>query len=142
MSNDFLQKFPHPITLQVQWGEMDAAQHVNNTVYLRYFEIARIEYLHSLGLIGPSPEQPVGFVVAEVSCRYKVPLTYPDDIVVGAYILPETRTETSIELYQMVYSQKLQRIAAEGRARLVSYDYDLLRKAPLPPHWDEILRNI
>ena len=42
-------KWVHELVIPIRWGDMDAMGHVNNTVYFRYFESARIEYLRSLG---------------------------------------------------------------------------------------------
>src|SRR5258708_13223791 len=47
MSKDFVEPlagFPVVLSLPIQWGDQDAFQHVNNTVYLRWFESARIKY--------------------------------------------------------------------------------------------------
>ena len=43
-------KDQHPIhtDITVAWADMDALQHVNNVVYLRYFEIARIDFLNKI----------------------------------------------------------------------------------------------
>jgi hypothetical protein len=38
-------KFVHAMTIPIRWGDMDAMGHVNNTVYFRYLESARIEWL-------------------------------------------------------------------------------------------------
>ena len=43
--------FPIVIELPVQWGEMDAYGHVNNTVLFRYFESARMAYFERCGFI-------------------------------------------------------------------------------------------
>ena len=40
-----LRGFPGIIELPVSWGEMDAFGHLNNVVYFRYFESARIAAL-------------------------------------------------------------------------------------------------
>ena len=39
-SRGLLADFPVLIAWPVQWGDMDAFQHVNNTVYFRWFESA------------------------------------------------------------------------------------------------------
>jgi len=41
--------FAHRFTLAVRWGDMDAMGHVNNTVYFRYMEQTRIEWLETFG---------------------------------------------------------------------------------------------
>ena len=53
MSNEldaFKSLFSHTIEIPVIWGDMDAFQHVNNTVYFRYFENVRIEYFELVGI--------------------------------------------------------------------------------------------
>ncbi|MCZ6911333.1 MAG: acyl-CoA thioesterase, partial [Proteobacteria bacterium] len=40
-----LDDYPVVIELPVVWGEMDAFDHVNNIIYFRYFESARIAYV-------------------------------------------------------------------------------------------------
>ena len=42
-------KLTYQMEIPVRWGDMDAMGHVNNTIYFRYFEIARLEWLYSVG---------------------------------------------------------------------------------------------
>ena len=39
----------HRMTIPIRWGDMDAMGHVNNTVYFRYLETIRIEWMQSIG---------------------------------------------------------------------------------------------
>ena len=47
----------YPVVIQqtVAWGDMDAYRHVNNVVYFRYLENARLEYLERLGVLSTRP---------------------------------------------------------------------------------------
>ena len=38
-------KLIHVTRMPIRWGDMDAYGHVNNTVYFRYMEQARVEWL-------------------------------------------------------------------------------------------------
>ncbi len=136
--------FPVLMELPVVWGEMDAAQHVNNTVYLRYSETARVDYFHQLGfeVAVNNSENPVGPILAEINCKYKVPLTFPDTITVATRTQLETLDEYSFWVEQRIISHKMQRVAAEVRARLVSYDYIKLVKAPLPSFFVEKIKAL
>ncbi|MFN8353898.1 MAG: thioesterase family protein [Spirosomataceae bacterium] len=127
-----LANYPSVVELKVQWGDMDAAQHVNNTVYLRWFETARINYFNQIGFMDFRGGNGIGPILAESTCKYKLPVTYPDTVLVGARILPETINEFGYQMHHIVVSQRHQRIAAEGIARLVCYDYQALKKAPVP----------
>lgn len=86
-----MQKFPILTTLPVQWGEMDSYQHVNNGVYLRYAEAARLGYISEIveddimtnnGIT----KDGVGLIIAGINIKFKAPVTFPDEVIVGAYI--------------------------------------------------------
>jgi acyl-CoA thioester hydrolase len=137
---EILKQYPTVIPQTVKWGDMDAAQHVNNTVYLRYFENARIAFFNQIGFMDFMGEGGIGPILAEVNCRYKVPLTFPDNIQITARILPDSFTEYGFVMQHLVYSEKLQRIAAEGTSRIVCYDYKSKQKALISSELREKLR--
>lgn len=135
-----ISSYPVTIDLPVQWGDMDSFQHVNNTVYLRFFENARIAYLSSLGLEMASTASGVGIILAETRCRYRVPLTHPDTVVVGA-----KTTDIGVDRFEMQYvvvSQRLQKVAATGSGLIVGYDYDKSIKAALKPAWVDKMKAL
>jgi len=128
--SDLLASFPVVVTIPVAWGDMDAFQHVNNTVYLRYFESARIAYFERLQFMELMQATGVGPILASTQCRFKIPLTYPDTVDVGARI-----ADVGDDRFLMRYavaSRRHQKIAAEGEGLIVSFDYRANKKAPLP----------
>ncbi len=134
---ELLKVYPVVVELPVAWGEMDALRHVNNIVYFRYFESARMAYFTQLGIWDYMNETGVGPILASTACKFKLPLTYPDTVSVGARI-----TDIEADRFNMLYvvvSHGHARVAADGEGLIVSYDYRALRKAPLP---GEIKRRI
>ncbi len=121
---------PTVIEIQVAWGEMDAFGHVNNTVYLRYFESARIAYFEALEMMETMAATGMGPILAETSCRFKLPLTYPDTLAVGARVA-ELAADRFLMHYRVV-SHRHGRVAAEGDGRIVYYDYKAKTKVALP----------
>ena len=112
--------------IPVRWGDMDARGHVNNTIYYRYFESTRIALFQKLDIYEEPTEVRVGPILSFQSCYYKAPLVYPDILFVGAKI---TGIEGSkIIIKHLLYSKKLDRIAAEGEAHIIWYDYDNKKK--------------
>lgn len=128
---DLLKDYPSYVEIPVQWGDMDAMQHVNNIMYLRYMESSRIKFFTDVLKIGFSPDG-VGAILAEVHCKYKFPLTYPDTVIAASRILPESMDEYSVKIQHTIVSIKHQRVAAEGIARIVFYDYLEKKKAMIP----------
>jgi acyl-CoA thioester hydrolase len=119
----------HTEILTIRWGDMDALGHVNNTVYFRYMEQARISWFDGLGLIGsPSGEGPA---LINASCTFLKQLVYPGDVEVKTYVGRAGRStfETWIEL-RPSYDPDV--VYAEGSAKVVWVDYAKSKSAPLP----------
>jgi acyl-CoA thioester hydrolase len=125
-----LEDFPVIIELPVLWGDMDAFGHVNNTRFFRYFESARIAYIERLGLREVMETTGVGPILAETSCKYITPLTYPDTISIGCL----TRELNDSEVYQeyLIQSHKTQKTAALGTGKIVAFDFNALERAVFP----------
>lgn len=104
--------FPVHVELPVAWGDMDSFRHVNNTVFFRYLESARIAYLDRIAFRSDEDNGGVGPILASTRCRFLRPLTYPDMIRVGA----RTRDvgEDRFTMEYVVVSAAQERTVAEG----------------------------
>lgn len=118
------------MNIPVAWGEMDAMGHVNNIIYFRYFESVRIDYFRKLDLIGYQQETGIGPILASTECRYKLPLQFPDTVMVGTKIL--SMEEDRFVMGYEVFSTRHKRIAADGEGVIVTYDYHNNKKVPIP----------
>lgn len=127
---ELLRDFPVVIEVPVAWGEMDSLQHVNNVVYFRYFESVRMAYFDRLALWDYMRETGTGPILASTSCKFKIPLTYPDTVSVGT-TMAEVGDDRCVMRYAVV-SHRHGRVAAEGEGVVVAYDYRALRKVALP----------
>jgi len=122
-------EYPVAIELPVVWGEMDAFGHVNNIVFFRYFESARIEYFLRLGLTNHMKETGIGPILAETTCRYLKPLQFPDTVTVYARI--DSMSESGFTMEYLIVSKNAGE-AARGTGRVVIYDYNKNAKAAVP----------
>ena len=117
----------HSTMVPIRWGDMDAQGHVNNTVYFRYMEQARIEWLQQVAAragLGPGP----GSVIVNASCTFLLPMEYPGTVEVRMFLGPPGRS--SIEtLYEIWVGETKY---AEGAAKIVWVDPATLRSTPLP----------
>ena len=129
--------YPVVIDLPVAWGEMDSYRHVNNVVYFRYFENARLEYFRRLDWLDFERDTGVGPILAATQARFRKPLTYPDTISVGARV-PSVGDDRFTMEYVLV-SHTLAAVAAEGQGTIVTFHYGEAKKAPVPP---ELRRRI
>jgi acyl-CoA thioester hydrolase len=119
-------RFPVTIELPVQWGEMDAFGHVNNVTYLRWFESARIAFFEQAKVMTQMPR--VGPIMARQSIDYRLPLHYPDQVLVSCGVT--SIGKSSLQLAMRLRSRAHDRaIAAEGDAVIVMFDYEAGKKA-------------
>jgi len=137
MVEALLAGFPVAVELAVAWGEMDAYRHVNNVVYFRYFENARLEYFRRLDWFEYERQTGIGPILAARQARFRKALTYPDTIWV-------TARATGVEgdrfhLEHRIISRRLAAVAAEGKGTVVTYDHREGRKVPMP---EELRRRI
>lgn len=121
-----IEAYPLTIELPVLWGQMDAFQHVNNTVYFRYFEAARIAYGDRIAMFKEMQETGIGPILASTNCTFLKPLQYPDTIRVGCRTLWAKANE--MEQEYAIFSNRLKKMAAVGSGRLVAYDYRSLQR--------------
>lgn len=141
MLDELLDGFEVIITEAVAWGDLDAFQHVNNTRFFRYFEDARMAYFERTGITTAAGRPTgVGPILASTSCRFKAPLTYPDEVQVGARVVSVGRT--SFKMDYRVVSVALHVVAAEGQAVIVAFDYEHERKVVIPDGWRRALSNV
>nr|WP_201598226.1 acyl-CoA thioesterase [Psychrobacter vallis] len=113
MHPDALASYPIIHHQPIHWGEMDAFNHLNNVVYYRYAESARIGYLQALGMFDGS----MVTVLAQSSCQYLRPVTYPDTLLLG--VRCQRLGNTSIVMEYSYYSTAQKAIVAAAEAVVV-----------------------
>lgn len=130
MGEELLGHLPVVVRIPVQWGEMDAYGHVNNTVFFRYFESARVEFLERCGFLQSYEQDRIGAILHSTHCRFRRPLFYPDTAVIGTGA-EEILHDRFHMRYEVVSLSSGERVA-EGSGIVVSYDYEGHRIAAIP----------
>lgn len=125
-----LAAFPVTVEIPVQWGDMDAYGHVNNTVFFRWFESARMAYFERCGFTKSHIDDRIGAILHSTSCRFRQPLFYPDRVEVGARVTTMEADRFTMEYH--VLSLGTGKLAAEGSGVIVSFDYKEGKKAAVP----------
>ncbi len=128
--SELLAGFPIVVETPVAWADMDVFRHVNNTVFFRWFEIARVAYLERIRFYAEEQQGGVGPIIHSTQCRFRRPVVYPDRVRTGARV-----AEMGIDRFVMEYrvvSEAQRAVVADGSAVVVSYDYGSRTKAPLP----------
>lgn len=114
--------------IPIRWGDMDAYGHVNNTVYFRYMEQARCEWLERLGYtVGPVGEGPV---IVNAACTFLQPLTYPGTVEVKLFA--GTPGRSSIPTYYELRLVGEETLYATGESKVVWIDTVSGKSAAIP----------
>lgn len=139
MNQDLLAGFPVVIEQAVVWGDMDSYKHVNNVVYFRYFENARLEYFRRMGWFAYEDRTGIGPILAATQARFRKALTYPDTISIGVRITE--RGEDRFAMEYRIVSHKLNGVATEGAGTLVTVNYNDGKKVPIPDEvWQMVIK--
>jgi acyl-CoA thioester hydrolase len=134
-----LKQFPIVFSIPVQWGDMDSFGHVNNVVYFRWCETARVEYLERVGLSANHGPRGIGPIVARIGCNFRKPIVYPDIVHAGARV---TRLgNSSFEMEHAIYTDALG-LVADAESTLVVVDYSTGKSVPLPDAIRQAIREL
>jgi acyl-CoA thioester hydrolase len=128
-------KLVHVERIPVRWGDMDAMGHVNNTVYFRYMEQARISWFESLVPRGEAWAS-IGIVIVNASCTFRRPINYPSTVEVRVFVGAPGRSSvpTSYELHVR------EELYADGAATVVFIDAKEQKPLSIPQTIREALQ--
>ncbi len=131
-------RWPVVVDIPVAWGEMDAYGHVNNAVYLRWLETARIAYFIETGVTERMDSDGIGPILARISVDFRLALSYPDTVRVGTTVsrLGSASFDMHYGLTSSVHGGKQ---VAESQAVVVMVDYRTGKSVSL---WDELRERI
>ncbi|MGC4396250.1 acyl-CoA thioesterase [Hydrogenophaga sp. T2] len=122
-------KAVHTMRIPIRWGDMDAMGHVNNTVYFRYLETIRIEWMRSIGC-QPDP-QGEGPVIINAFCTFHKQLEFPGEVVATMFVSDVGRS--SFESWCTLERADVPGVVyASGGATTVWVDFPKQKSAPIP----------
>ncbi|MEY4277728.1 acyl-CoA thioesterase [Polynucleobacter sp. MWH-UH19D] len=124
-------KLVHEMITPIRWGDMDAYGHVNNTIYFRYMEQARVEWITSLGYqVAPGRES---MLMMNGFCNFYKQLSYPGDLILKTSIGAIGRTSMDVFTSMALTSTPNEEVAIGG-ATMVWVDLTTNKSAPWPEH--------
>lgn len=118
------------LTLRIDWSELDVFGHVNNVMFMKYVQAARLHYAESIGLMELYRTGNIGFMVAETTCRFKKPLHFPGRVNLLTRQVSTGNTSFVLEHHITDDEKEIVAIATDA---LVVYDFTKQEKCPIPP---------
>lgn len=121
-------KLVYSTEIPIRWGDMDAYGHVNNTIYFRYCEQTRVEWLETMGLVVlPRGHAPV---IINAACTFLIPLTYPGTVEIRMFAGKLGRS--SVDTHYEMRLKGSDTIYAEGASKVVWMDAETGKSVPIP----------
>ena len=118
------------LTLRIDWADLDLFGHVNNVMFFKYIQTARVNYCEQIGLTSLNDSSKLSFMVVSSQCQFKKPLLYPGEITLHTKV--DWIKNTSLQLaYQLIDSKN--NLVAEAADVLVVYDHFKKTKVLISP---------
>jgi len=120
-------KYKTPITLR--FSDIDAVGHVNNAIYLTYFEEARLRYFHEAIKWDWSKS---GIIVGRSEVTYHKPIMLRDEV--RCYVRTSRIGNSSFDMMHVLVrvTPQGEEICTTGKSVLISYDYKANKSVPIP----------
>ena len=116
--------------LSVRFSDCDLLGHVNNAVYLTYFEECRLEWWRTFG-DRPMGTTGFGVIIAHCSCNYRAPAFVSDRLEVSLAVAAVGTSSLTID--HLITHVESGRVLADGRTVVVAYDHEAGKSVPIPP---------
>jgi acyl-CoA thioester hydrolase len=120
----------------VVWGDMDAFGHLNNVMYYRYMESARLDYFEKIDLFAYK----VLPVVRSNECEYLRPVYYPDQLKIAVRVMD--MRNSSFTMDYLMWSELQQSVVATGKAVMVCIDPETKNKKIIPEQLKEKINTL
>jgi acyl-CoA thioester hydrolase len=121
--------FQYSTTIQLRWKDIDQFGHVNNAVYLTYFETARYYYNRDVNQWDWNQDQ---YIIASIKVDYLRPIFYPGDIKVFLRI-GDIGDKSFVFHYAITFEKNgIEKLAATGQSTQVFYDIRNQKTIPIP----------
>jgi acyl-CoA thioester hydrolase len=131
-------KFKFKMKLDIRWSDMDEMRHVNNAVYLTYFEQARVYYFHESC---KWDWKEIGAILANSHVDYLKPVVFPNPTYV--YVRTSKLGNKSFEIHYLITSfvNGKEELTTTGYTVMVLFDYKTNQSVVMPEHLKQKLRD-
>ncbi len=125
-----MEGFRFTLPREVEFRDVDAADHVNNAVYLTYLETARIRYL--IEVLGAEFAYELSLILAHITVDFRSPARFPETLELGARV-----TRVGTKSFDMEHEIRGVdgRLVLEASSVLVAFDYEANAPMEVPDDW-------
>lgn len=135
-----MDNFKHISSLQIRFNDIDVMGHVNNAVYLTFFELGRMTYFNEV-FKNSIDWKKEGIILAKAEVDFRIPLRLEDKSLIKVKCSRIGNKSFDFS-YQVVKNNAgIEEICATGITVMVCYNYETQKPVPVPAKWIETFRN-
>ena len=123
-----------PHRIQVRFADIDAMGHVNNAVFLHYFEQGRIQFFKEV-IDSEWDWNKYGLIVARNEIDYLKPVLLEDEIYITGKLGAFGNKSFQMHMHLFKQTTKGEESCVKGLVTLVCFDYELKQTIPIPEAW-------
>ena len=124
-----LSNYKYKTPIPIRFSDMDAFGHVNNAIYLTYFEIARFNYWKDAIDWNFSEN---GVIVGRSEINYLKPVTLHDKIACYVRVVRIGNSSFDVMHVLVKITPEGEEICTTGKTVCISYDYNIHKPVKIP----------
>lgn len=128
--------FKHTMNVQIRFNDIDALGHVNNAIYMEFFDLGKANYFTAANG-GPVDWRTANVVVANVNCNYLAPIYFHEPMAVqtqATYV-----HDRSLKLLQQLVNTETGEVKCQCVVVMVGFDVKNGVSAPISDEWKRLL---
>jgi acyl-CoA thioester hydrolase len=125
-----LSDYKYKTPISIRFSDIDAVGHVNNAIYLTYFEIARFNYWRDVINWDFSEN---GIIVGRSEINYLKPVMLHDQVACYVRVVRIGNSSFDVMHVLVKITSKGEEICTTGKTVCVSYDYTVNKSVKIPP---------
>ena len=123
------------VKTKVRWRDLDAYGHINNAVFLTYFEEGRIEYFSKFqefidGMKNPKAKNAIASVLVKASVSYRAPGHINDHLIIAIRI--KSIKKSFFESEYEIYNEKTKVLLTKGTTLNIIVDTEKMKPMKMP----------
>lgn len=130
--------FRHEVPLQIRFNDIDLLGHLNNAVYIQFFDLGKSRYFQDVMPEGVDWRH-INIVVANINCDFFAPTYITEPIAVLTTITH--MGEKSFALEQRIVNSDNGEVKCIAKTIMVGFDMTTGKSAPIDPKWVEALEK-
>lgn len=121
--------YNHTIECQLRFNDIDMFGHVNNSVYLQFFDLAKLKYFQDVTLAKPQADS-LAMVVVNINCDFYAPSLIDEALEVKTAVI--AIGHRSLTLEQRIINPHTGSVKCQAHTIMAGFNIATAESVPIP----------